>query len=142
MSQKPAVLAALKKAHNVIAISDALGVPRPQAYTDAYAMLQAARAAERDIVACPAPPSKPAAIAKYVKDVAQARILEEARRNVVAELVLDWERQTALAGLAATQAANTALVQHFDKTVAAFDTLADAPRVLSGHETGLRLTSR
>ena len=40
---KPGVLAALRRANNVIGIGDVHGWPRPQAYVDALAMLNAAR---------------------------------------------------------------------------------------------------
>ncbi len=134
-SAKPAVLAALRKANNIVGIADFHGWPRPAAYVDALAMLNAAREAERAVTPLPAPPQKPKDIAKWIAATAEIRNLEATRRDVIDELVLKMERETAAAGLASTADYCSRLTDHFDELLAAFDAHADSPRALTGHET-------
>jgi hypothetical protein len=131
---KAHVLAAVRKADAVIGIGDTHGVPRPQAYVEALAMLNAARAADRATTAPPAA-EKPKDIAKWIDAAADTRSREAARREVIDELLLTWERAVASAGLAAVPDICARLDTTFDEHVEKFDSLATAPRSLSGHET-------
>ncbi|AYE93452.1 hypothetical protein C0J29_00100 [Mycobacterium paragordonae] len=132
---KPGVLAALRKANNVIGISDVHGWPRPQAYNDAYAMLTACREAQRAVPTIPPSPAKPKDITKWIDAAVGVRCQEAARRDVIDELVLHWEREVAAAGLAAIADITGRLVTVFDDLLKAFDAHADAPRALTGHES-------
>ena len=69
-----------------------------------------------------------------VSATAEARTLDAARRDVIDALILSSERETAIAGLAATADICARLVGRFGELLEAFDALADAPRSLSGHE--------
>lgn len=132
---KPGVLAALRKANNVVGISDVHGWPRPPAYVAALGMLNAAREAQRTTPTIPPAPSKPKDIGKWVDAVVEVRHQEAARREVIDELVLTWERETAAAGLAATADITARLVEAFNELLKTFDAQADAPRALTGHES-------
>jgi hypothetical protein len=132
---KPAVLAALRKANAVIGIGDIHGWPRPQAYTAALSMLNSAREAERAVPTLPPAPDKPKDIKKWIDATVEVRHQETARRDIIDELVLTWERETAAAGLAATADYANRLTAVFDELVEKFDAHAEAPRQLTGHET-------
>lgn len=137
---KPHVLAALRKANAVIGIGDIHGWPRPQTYVDALGMLSAAREAEHAVPTIPPAPDKPKDIKKWIDATVEVRQREDARRDVVDKLVLDWERNTAAAGLAATGDYCGRLIAVFDELVEKFDAHV-APRELTGHETAEEIES-
>ena len=126
---------ALRKASSVIGIGAAHGWPTPQPYSDALAMLEACRAAQQAIPATPTPPEKPKDVPKWITATAEIRALDAARQAVADELLLTWERATAQAGLAVAADYIARLAAHFDSLVQEFDTHADAPRQLTGHES-------
>src|SRR4051794_16639446 len=94
-----AITAALRKANQLIGVGDILGWERPKAYTDALAMLNAARQAQHALPAPIPPATKPKEIAKWIDDTAELRARQAARDDAVQELILTWERQLADAGL-------------------------------------------
>jgi hypothetical protein len=135
LSDRGYVLPHLRKATNVVAIADIHGWPQPPAYAAAMAMLTAARAVQHTITEPVAAVDKPKDIARWVEASTQNRMRAEVRAQVVDELILTWERNAAAAGLAAVGDVCTRLVEHFGALVTKFDTLTDAPRRITGHES-------
>ncbi|MDT4942870.1 MAG: hypothetical protein QOJ34_2959 [Pseudonocardiales bacterium] len=132
---RPGVLSALRKADSIVGICDVRAWPRPQSYVTSLAMLNACREAARAVPAFPPPPTKPSAVAKWIDSAVEIRAREAARHDVIDELVLTWERETAAAGLAAVPDTAARLVGCFDELLEAFDSVADAPRQLTGRES-------
>lgn len=136
-----AILAALRRADAVIAVGDAHGWTRPKSYTDALAMLNAARQAQNAAPPPPAPPAKPKDIPAWVEAATGHRSGQAARAAVLDDLVGAWERTTAEAGLSALPDYATRLVAVFDETLAAFDAHAGAPRTLTGLESDEQISA-
>jgi hypothetical protein len=134
-ADKSAVLTALRRADQVIGIADGHGWPRPQGYVDALALLNAARAAERKPPAAPPTPQKAKDVEKWIDTVAEIRHRENTRRPVIDELISTLEREAAAAGLAAGPDIVARLVARFNELIAELDAHADAPTLLTGHET-------
>lgn len=135
------VSAALRKAHGIIGIGDTYGWPRPQAYQEATAMLNAARNALLALPTAAPTPVKPKDVQKWIDSAVEIRLREDVRRQVADELVLTWERNTGLAGLSAISDYSDRLNTLFGELIDKFDSLADAPRTITGHETTEQIES-
>lgn len=90
-------------------------------------MLVACREEDRPLPALPTPPNKAKDVQKWIDATVEVRLRETVRRDVTRELLMVWERETALAARTAIPEVTARLVDVFEDLLDAFDELADAP---------------